>query len=329
MARHALLLFILAAFAAPSQAATPLDRAVRLSLAENYVTAALLTGGNAVRFGFWDFDPNNYIGFEDEDLGSLEAQELRQRLTTMSIPYTWSRPLGEDSNTLVLGVKAAYLGQQQETRLVSPNQRVEDRIDGSVTTLSLGGEVRHRVNDHVGLAAGMNLLWQRYRNDTDFNTPESQALAPLADGLITNYRANAWQAEPHVRATWFVDGRGAELKLISDFHYMHGRTYDTGESAHDVQPEAWYWTNGARWRHPFVTRILPGQNVWLQASRYDLGGDLDGPLGNHYYYEAGVGWLLDLRKRGIPFVDNVGIGINLNYGSVLRGGTLILLFNEE
>ncbi|WP_369819067.1 Solitary outer membrane autotransporter beta-barrel domain [Alcanivorax sp. HI0044] len=28
-------------------------------------------------------------------------------------------------------------------------------------------------------------------------------------------------------------------------------------------------------------------------------------------------------------MDNVGIGINLNYGSVLRGGTLVLLFNEE
>ncbi|MGB2336986.1 MAG: Solitary outer membrane autotransporter beta-barrel domain [Alcanivorax sp.] len=25
----------------------------------------------------------------------------------------------------------------------------------------------------------------------------------------------------------------------------------------------------------------------------------------------------------------MGIGINLNYGSVLRGGTLVLLFNEE
>ena len=61
----------------------------------------------------------------------------------------------------------------------------------------------------------------------------------------------------------------------------------------------------------------------------DLGGDLGDALGNHYYYEAGVGWLLDVRKINIPFVDNVGIGINLNYGSVLRGGTLVLLFNED
>ena len=67
----------------------------------------------------------------------------------------------------------------------------------------------------------------------------------------------------------------------------------------------------------------------MQASRYDLGADLDGPLGNHCYYEAGVGWLLDVQKLNIPFVDNIGVGINLNYGSVLRGGTLVLLFNEE
>ncbi len=65
----------------------------------------------------------------------------------------------------------------------------------------------------------------------------------------------------------------------------------------------------------------------MQASRFDLGGDLEGPLGNHYYYEAGVGWLLDIHER-IPFIDNIGIGINLNYGSLLRGGTLVLLFNE-
>ncbi|MZR62667.1 Solitary outer membrane autotransporter beta-barrel domain [Alcanivorax sp. DP30] len=329
MTRHLFLLALLAAVAAPSRAATPLDKVIRLSLAESYVTAILLNGGDAVRFGFWDFDPNNFIGLEDENLGSLEAQQLRQRLSTLSIPYTWSTPLGEDSNTLVLGVKAAYLGQRQETQIVSSDMSTVDAIDSSITTLTLGGEVRHRLNGYVGLAAGLNLNWQRYRNRTDFNTPESQALAPLFDGLITNYSANAWQAEPHVRATWFVGGRDAELKLISSLHYMHGRTFDTGETAHDVQPEAWYWSNSARWRHPYVTQILPGQNVWLQASRYDLGGDLDGPLGNHYYYEAGVGWLLDIRKMNIPFVDNVGIGINLNYGSALRGGTLVLLFNEE
>ncbi len=157
MTRHLILLVILATVAAPSRAATPLDKVIRLSLAESYVTAILLTGGDAVRFGFWDFDPNNFIGLEDENLGSLEAQQLRQRLSTLSIPYTWSTPLGEDSNTLVLGAKAAYLGQQQETQIISSDSRAVDAIDSSITTLTLGGEVRHRLNGHVGLAAGLNV----------------------------------------------------------------------------------------------------------------------------------------------------------------------------
>ena len=330
MARYLFLIVGLSWLLSPSsRAATPLDNVIRLGLAESYATAILLTGGNAVRFGFWDFDPNDVVGLEDENLGSLEAQQIRQRIRTFSLPYTWSSPLGEQDNTLVLGAKAAYLGQVQETQIVTSSEQAKDSIDSSVTTLTVGAELRHRATDHLGLAAGLNLNLQRYRNSTDFNTPESQALAPLVDGLITNYSANAWQAEPHVRATWFVGGRDTEVKLISDFHYMRGRTFDTDRPAHEVQPEAWYWSNGVRWRHPYVTRFLPGQNVWMQASRYDLGGDLGEALGNHYYYEAGVGWLLDLRKMNIPFVDNVGIGINLNYGSVLRGGTLVLLFNEE
>ncbi|MBW4934027.1 Solitary outer membrane autotransporter beta-barrel domain [Marinobacter sp. F4206] len=32
---------------------------------------------------------------------------------------------------------------------------------------------------------------------------------------------------------------------------------------------------------------------------------------------------------GLSFPDSVSFGINLNYGSVRRGGTLVLLFNED
>ncbi len=328
MTRHLLLFFFITTLAMPARAATPLDRAIRLGLAESYVTALLLTGGNAVRFGFWDFNPNDFVGLEDEQLGTLEAQELRQQISTLSLPWSWKTPIGEHSNTLVLGAKAAYLGEKQETKIIPTGNGTDDVIDSSVTTLSLGGELRHRSNDYLRLDAGLNLHLQRYRNKTDFNTQESQALAPFLDGLITNYSAKAWQDEPHLRATWFVGGRDSEVKLISEIHYMRGRTFDTGETAHEVQPEAWYWSNGVRWRSPILTRLMRGQNVWMQASRYDLGADLDEPLGNHYYYEAGIGWLVDIPER-IPFVRNVGIGINLNYGSVLRGGTLVLLFNED
>lgn len=303
------------------------NRAVRLSLAESFVTANLLTSGDAVRFGFWDFDPNTLLNLNDDNFGSLESQELRQRITTFSLPYTWQTPLAETGNTLTLGAKAAYVENAQETQIISSTSQAKDEIKSSVSSLSAGAAFSRRLSTHWDITFSTYAHWMRYRNDTQFNTADSQAIAPAINGLITNYNADAWLLEPSSRLTYFIGGEHAEVQLFSDIHYVAGRTFNIDHTAHDVAPEAWYWSHGARWKHPFVTRILPGQNVWMQASRYDLGGDLEGSLGNHYYYEAGVGWLLDMGNR-IPFVDNIGFGINLNYGSLLRGGTLVLLFNE-
>lgn len=329
MLRLAILITLLASSRLHSD--TPLDRLIAVSLAETYVTANLLTSGNAVRLGFWDFDPNQYVKLEDENLGSLEAQELRQRISTFSLPYTWSTPLGESGNTLTLGAKAAYVETRKKAQLISSTSSAQDKRSNSVSTLGIGARLSRRLNDHWKVGTALDGHWLRFRDDTDFNTPESQAIQPYIDGLITNYQADAWLAEPSARVTYFVGGRDAEVKLISDLHYMSGHTFHEDQDAHTVQPEAWYWANTVRWKHPFMEKLLPGQNMWIQMSRYDLGADLDNPLGNHYYFEAGVGWLLDIRHR-VPyisrFVDNIGVGINVNYGSVLRGGTLALLFNE-
>ena len=318
---------LLAAAPGKASANDAVNRAIRLSLAESFVTANLLTSGDAVRFGFWDFDPNTLLNLDDDNFGSLESRELRQRIATFSLPYTWQTPLAETGNTLSLGVKAAYVENKQQTQIINSTSRAKDEINSSVTSLSVGGTFSRRLSTHWDLAFSTHAHWMRYRNDTDFNTTDSQAIAPAVDGLITNFNADAWLLEPSARLTYFIGGEQSEVQLFSDIHYMAGHTFHTDRAAHDVAPEAWHWSNGARWKHPFVTRILPGQNVWMQASRFDLGGDLEGSLGNHYYYEAGVGWLLDIHER-IPFIDNIGIGINLNYGSLLRGGTLVLLFNE-
>lgn len=315
----------------PAHASTPLERNIRDALSQNFVTANLLTSGDAVRFGFWNFDPNTYLDLDDGNLGSLEAQELRQHISTFSLPYHWNLALERDgkptNDTLQLGVKAAYFATDRDTQLISSNSNETDNIKSQVTSVSFHSALIRRFTPHWQLTGGLNLHASRYKNKTRFST-RSRQIADATDGLLTNYSADAWLAEPHLKATYFVGGENAEVRIFSSFHYLAGQTFHTHRRAHEAKPEAWYWTNGVRWRHPYVTRVLPGQNVWMQAARYDLGGDLSEPLGNHYYYEAGVGWLLDIKRR-IPFIDNIGIGINVNYGSVLRGGTLILLLNEN
>ncbi|MCG6295872.1 Solitary outer membrane autotransporter beta-barrel domain, partial [Vibrio vulnificus] len=59
-----------------------------------------------------------------------------------------------------------------------------------------------------------------------------------------------------------------------------------------------------------------------------VGGDTSESLGTHHYYEASVGWLMTPPFK-TQWVDNVGIGLSLNYGSALKGGSLVLFFNQD
>ena len=68
-------------------------------------------------------------------------------------------------------------------------------------------------------------------------------------------------------------------------------------------------------------------SAYTSVKRIDLSGDPVASLGTDKYYELSLGVLLTppiLRD----FVDNVGIGISINYGSALKGGSLVLFFNE-
>lgn len=159
------------------------NRAVRLSLAESFVTANLLTSGDAVRFGFWDFDPNTLLNLNDDNFGSLESQELRQRITTFSLPYTWQTPLAETGNTLTLGAKAAYVENAQETQIISSTSQAKDEIKSSVSSLSAGAAFSRRLSTHWDITFSTYAHWMRYRNDTQFNTADSQAIAPPSTGL--------------------------------------------------------------------------------------------------------------------------------------------------
>lgn len=303
------------------------DRIVQDSLSRSYVTAALLTEGDAVRFGFWNFNPNDYLDFEDDNFGTAEASALRQRISTVSMPYEWTWRTADGREEVGFLAKAAYVAVEQEGQLVVSEDTRKDTFNNSVLSAALGMRWRHALTQNWNLTLRSNLHWMRYRNDTSYNNPDSMAVAPALDGVLTNIKVDALMAEPSLMLGYDLINGAARWHFFSDYHYLAGDTYHTDISAHDANPEAWFWSNGVKMTNPLISKLLPGQNVWFRAARVDLGGDLDEPLGNHYYYEAGLAWLLNTGDY-VPLLDNIGIGINFNYGSVLRGGSLVLLFNE-
>lgn len=319
----------LATLIALPAAAADLDHTVQNFLSQAFTTSVLLTDGETMRFGFWDFDPNEFIELDDDNFGNAEATAKRQNITSASLPWSWTLDTPIPGDELQLYSRLSYLEVVRKGQIVASDSTLNDEIDHTVTSGTLGVNWRQPLDGALNLTLRQNFHWMHYDNETKYRSEQSRTVQPFLDGVLTNFSVNAVMAEPSAMLSYdLTSRRGTEWHLFTDYHYMLGDTYDTAITAHDANPEAWFWSNGARMKSPLISSLLRGQNVWFRAARVDMGADLDGALGNSHYYEAGVAWLLDTGDH-IPLLDNIGIGLNFNYGSVLRGGSLVLMLNEH
>lgn len=308
--------------------ADEVDRFVQNSLAETFSLATFLTHGETLRFGIWDFDPNEIAQLDDPELGSAESSELRRSIRNVSIPLTTKTYLPEWRSILTWGGSLSYLEVSQEGQLVVSENEPLDEFDERVFSAGVHAEWAHYLRPQWEILGRLEGRWLRYRNDTTFRAPTSESFRPILDGLLTNITVKALMSETAVGTRYRHPMARSVWTWSADVHYLVGDTYDTDRPAHDTQPEAWFSRSGLRIKDPSMLPFWRDQSLWLEAFRVDVGGDLKSQLDSSHYYELGGGWQLDL-PGGLAFLDSVAIGINLNVGSVLRGGTLVLLFNEE
>ncbi len=314
---------------ASAQAATPLEQFGRDSLASNFAIAALLSDDEVMRLGFWNFDPNELLGTDNDNLGNEQSLGVRESLKQFSLPWRWALSHETDTEHLWLLTKLAYLDVEQESRLVFESQEAEDDIDQQVYSAWAGLGYRRDLGEHWQVQLETNLAWMRLRNRVKFNSPESRLLAPLLDGVITNYHAEAILLEPGLGLYYRWASRGYRWRLFSRYRYLTGSSINPDSAAQEVKPEASYWSNGIGLRKPLAFADSNGaHSLWLRLARVDVSGDLSRQLENSHYLELGIGWLMDTGDR-FALLDNVGIGIDFNYGSELRGGTLMLMFNVD
>lgn len=70
------------------------------------------------------------------------------------------------------------------------------------------------------------------------------------------------------------------------------------------------------------------QLIYSSFNRIDIGGDISEPMIATHYYEISLGWLMTPPFTS-SWIDNVGLGLTVNYGSALRVGSVVLFFNQE
>lgn len=167
-----------------------------------------------------------------------------------------------------------------------------------------------------------------YRNDYDYRSDALDNLKPYLEGIYLNTDAWALVGEVNAELKYLENEKWGKWYVWSSPHYFYGAGWGEGNNGDVGNPEGWYWVNGVKLFYDFTKVGRTVQSVYTSFNRVDVGGDTSKPMNTSHYYEASVGWLMTPPFKS-DWIDNVGLGLTINYGSALKGGSLVLFFNQE
>ncbi|OCH39352.1 Solitary outer membrane autotransporter beta-barrel domain [Aliivibrio fischeri] len=298
---------------------------------EAFATSLVLSDSNMITFGIADFNPNRYLSKDennpDNGLGSNDSIQLRNQMTVYSLPYTFELTEDPDSRwSHEITVRASYVNTDIDVEFkdkASPDADL-DEIFGLYAEYAQNYDFYENWTISVGNAFHL----MHYRNTHTYNSDFSQSFAPVLDGLYYNVSSNAFIIEPKITFQYKKETDWGEWRFNNSYHYAYGQGFGgSSDYSSDATPEVWRFVNSIQLRYNMAHWNRLAQVLYLKAKRVDLGGDANEPLGTDFYYEFNIAWLIDTRKW-ISLVDNVGIGFTFNVGSALRGGSIVLFYDE-
>tara|TARA_Y100001960_G_scaffold329406_1_gene420644 strand:- start:1995 stop:2981 length:987 start_codon:yes stop_codon:yes gene_type:complete len=300
--------------------------AFRNYLEQAFATSIVLTDSDVFTVGVHDFDPNDWFNLQNEEIGSEESVRLRQQIAVTTIPYTIElSPLDADHQQ-TLFTRFSAIRSRQDFDI--PSIDVEDFNDEYILGGFAAYRYAYRITDAWTITPGIGLHLQYFRNSHDYRSDLSnEYIKPQVDGILFNTDAWALSYEPHIEAKYLKLTEWGSWNFSSTFHYFYGVGWGEANNGDVGNPEGWYMANGAEVYYN-VSRLGESvQSIYASLRRIEIGGDTSEPLGTPYYYEGSVGWLMTPPFRS-DLIDNVGIGLNINYGSALRGGSIVFFFNQ-
>lgn len=304
--------------------ANTLDR----NLEHTFSASVVLTDSDAFTFGISDFNPNNILHIDDGDLGDEESIDLRQKIRVLSIPYskTW-QSVDRDFHSLDVKFSLVHFEQDVDFSSVIPSAK-PDKFKESVYGGYLGYRYHEQLTDTWFIKYGVGAHLMYYVNSYDYNKEESLRYSRNLDGVIYNTEAWAALVEPSFKLGYKVNKPWGNWKVSSRVNYLTGRGWGQANNGDAGKPENLRWINQIEIYHDLPEVGGKIQSVFGGLKRVDLNGDSTAPLGTTHYYELLAGWLIEP-----PFiasmVENIGIGLSLNYGSALKGGSVVLYFNQN
>lgn len=289
------------------------------TLEQAFAVSSIMSDSDALTFGIADFEMKYLIPESEETI------DFKKSIDILVLPYSWQLPALDENRTQSLNVRAFYIEVQRNTEPLQGFTNFEqERVFGGFIQYSQ--HYQFTDNWYSGLSLGGHVM--HYRNEYNYSDGFPPELIEILDGHIFNTSATVLMAEPVLKFGYQQQQSWGQWKLHNSNHYLIGQ--GVGGSAtniRDVQPEGWRVTNGLELKFDMPNIIGVSDHIAFDFKRIDIGGDMSPISNNDYYYETSIGWVIDTKNR-IPLLDNVGIGININYGSSISGGTIVFYYNE-
>ncbi|WP_413693376.1 Solitary outer membrane autotransporter beta-barrel domain [Psychromonas sp. KJ10-2] len=291
------------------------------SIEESFAISTLMSDSEALTFGFTNFD----IESEDPGFGDEDSSNYKNSLNVFVIPYTWDLEPKSDAWDHAITVRAFYINTESDSEIYSG---VDDTAKQETMGIYGNYSQFYHVTDnwYVTSALGFHLTY--YSNEYDYGDGFPEDAIDELDGDTLNISAWALITEPEVGIGYEREEKWGTWRAHNKTNYIYGQSFaGTINDKYSVNPEGWRVTNGVE----FTVGVpeLWGVNDFLTIDfkRIDLFGDLEAMADDGYYYETSVGWVIDTNNK-IPFLDNIGIGVSVNYGSSISGATVVLYWNE-
>lgn len=295
-------------------------------LERNFAAAIILTDSDVLTFGFHDFDPNDWFDLKNENIGTEDSINLRKKIAVTILPYTFDLSDDDAVNKHQISVRLSSLAVDQNVEIDSNYS--DDRHRELVAGLGVEYEYIQALNEDWSMNWGIGTHIQYYRSRYEYGSEVLDPIKDIVDGVIVNTSAWATVIEPNIEFKYEQPKDWGKWTFKSRLNYFYGFGWGDANNGHIGNPEGWFVSNGIAAFYDFDQWGRAVQSVYSSIRRVDIGGDASTPFGTSHYYEGSIGWLMTPPFE-TDLIDNVGIGLNINYGSNLKGGSIILFFNQD
>jgi len=290
-----------------------------------FAISTILTDSNALTLGIANFDLNYLLNSDDPDLGNQESLALRKSLSTLVLPYTWALHNFRDNWSQSVTARVFYIQFTRDNQYLQGVNNFEQEM---IFGLYGQYEQQYFFTENWYTEPGLGLHLAYYENEFHYGEGFPEDYKEYLDGLAFNTNALVLMAEPHLNFGYKKSQSWGQWTFSNSNHYVYGRGVGGDVlNAQDINPEGWRFRNGVELKFDVDSLWGISDFIAVDFYRVDVSGDLSGISDKGYYYETGISWVIDTNNK-IPFLDNIGVGITINYGSSISGGTLVFYYNE-